>query len=500
MPGHVHFRRFAWAGPLGAVLLGLSSSPAQERPPENATAARIQDGVEKVQAGKLLDAVEQFQRVLDTAGDELVPVGPYHLTRARCVVHGHIARLPSDGVRLYRQRVDGQAARRLGEAKKARDDSGLERLVADMFASRATEEAILELARRAFERGAFDAAEHYWRMLLPPAADDDRLLSYPGPKTDPAAVLAHLVLLKLFRGERDDAKTELESLRKNHGQATGLLAGKTGKYAETLAELVKDPATTTLARLPDEPGWPTFAGSPARTGTLRTRLPYFWPDVPAWRAPLPLLRSSRFDEPPADPLHRRALAFYPVVAEGRAFVSDGARVFSIDLMSGTISRAAQPVGGQDTIIPTRQDIRHTLTIADGVLYARLGQAPLRNSEPGRVSAASCLPLAAARGQRRSATPSGGSTRRLPPMRSRTLRVRRSSIGGGCTSASGGPPGRTPRPASSATGSTTRRARQNSPGGGSSARRAASRTARRAIGMRWLHCPARMSFIARTAGP
>ena len=223
------------------------------RPADNATAARIADGVQKVQAGKLLDAIEQFQRVLDTAGDELVPVDRSQFTPARWVVHGYLARLPAEGVKLYRQRVDGQAVKRLADAKKSRDDRGLHRLLADMFVARATEEAILELVRRAFERADFDAAEHYWRMLLPRIPDDDRILIFPDPKTPLAAVQARLILVKLFRGERDEAKQELKALRDKSPNEAGLLAGKTGKYVDTLMELVSNPAQTTLPRLPDRP-------------------------------------------------------------------------------------------------------------------------------------------------------------------------------------------------------------------------------------------------------
>ena len=53
----------------------------------------------------------------------------------------------------------------------------------DMFAATANEETILELARRAFERGEFDAAEHYWHMLLP-AQEGDTRLHFPQPKID----------------------------------------------------------------------------------------------------------------------------------------------------------------------------------------------------------------------------------------------------------------------------------------------------------------------------
>jgi hypothetical protein len=292
----VPFRRSILTVLIG-VGLALAPGPgltrSQDRPLDNATAARIADGVEKAREGKLLDAVEQFQRVMDTAGDELVPVDGRHHALARWVIHKHLAQLPPKGVELYRQRVDGQAAKRLEEAKKDRDDSGLHRLLRDMFASRPSEEAIIELARRAFDRAEFDAAEHFWRMLLPPDPEDDGWLHFPQPKTNVATVKAWLILLRLFRGERDESRSELQEFREKHPSATGLLAGKTGKYADTLTELFNDPAQTTLARRPDEPSWPTFAGSPARGGNVRARLPYFWPDVPTWSKRLPFQPTQR---------------------------------------------------------------------------------------------------------------------------------------------------------------------------------------------------------------
>jgi outer membrane protein assembly factor BamB len=357
-----------------ACLTLPASCDAQDRPGENAAAARIAEGVEKVRAGQLLDAVEQFQRVLDTAGDDLVLLDRHQYVPARWVVHGHLSRLPAEGVKLYRQRIDGQAAKRLEEAKKSRSDAGLNRLLADMFVSRAAEDAILELARRAFERGEFDTAEHFWRMLL---HGDDSALHYPDPKTPPAAVLARLVLVKLFQGERADAVAGLALLKEKHANGSGLLAGRTGKYVETLTDLLARPAETTLPRPADERDWPTFGGSPGRTGTTRARLPYFWPDVPTWRISLPLLRPNRTDGAQADPLHPRALAFHPIVVDGRAFVADGARVWTIDLMTGQSATVSWVKDGVDTVVPSRIGVRHTLTAADGIVYARMGTPAMK---------------------------------------------------------------------------------------------------------------------------
>ena len=382
---------------LAGVWLALSIEIAfgqDERPADNPTAAIIVEAAAKVQDGKLLDAVEQFQRIIDTAGDELVPVDRHHQAPARWVIQGHLARLPAEGLKLYRQRVDGQAAKRLDEARKSRDEAGLQRLLADMFAAKASEDAIVELARRAFERGDFDAAEHFWRMLLPQVEGETGRLHFPDPKTDIAATNSRLILIKLFRGERDEARSELKAFKEKHADAAGLLAGKNGKYAETLTELVNDPRQTTLPRSPDESGWHTFAGSASRTGSLRTKLPYFWPDVPAWKTPLPFPRDEAF-RPIAT--HPRSLAFHPVISNGRAYIADGARVIAIDLMTGKASRAAWPRGGEETRIPTLKDQRHTLTEHEGILYARFGPAALAVKD-GPDSASFILALGARKGE------------------------------------------------------------------------------------------------------
>jgi hypothetical protein len=223
-------------------------------------------------------------------------------------------------------------------------------------------------------------------MLLPPAAaDNNRLLHFPDPKTPPAAVRARLILVKLFRGDRDEAKADFQAFREQFANDAGLLAGQTGKYVDTLAALMKDPAQTTLPRPPDEPGWPTFAGSPDRRGTNRAKLPYFWPDVPTWQKPLPF-------QPHAEPGKRRAtplgpvgaipfhptLAFYPVISGGRVYVSDGARVKSFGALTGDEDdKATGPVGGEESYVPVTHDVRFTLTEADGILYTRIGPATLQ---------------------------------------------------------------------------------------------------------------------------
>ena len=380
----VRFRSFTAA--LGLLCLftgpGPTFSQPKDRPADNPTVALIADAAEKATAKKWLDAIEQFQRVLDTAGDELVPVDGRQHMPARWIIHGHLARLPAEAIELYRQRVDGQAAKRLTEATAERGDAGLLRILADMFNSRASEAALLELARRAFERGEFDRAERFWRMLIPVTDPDDLTLHFPGPKTDPASIRARLILVKLFRNERDEAAADLNVFREKHADAAGLLAGKTGKYADTLAELMAKPALTTAGRGPDDSQWTTFAGGPGRGGNVRSKLPYFWPDTPSWRTSLPLKPYERFDENRGSPTHPRSLAFHPLILDGRVVLADGEHVFSADLMTGQFATVAQPQWGVATKVPSKQDIRHTLTEANGIVYVRMGPAALKAAEPG----------------------------------------------------------------------------------------------------------------------
>ncbi|WP_020470639.1 PQQ-binding-like beta-propeller repeat protein [Zavarzinella formosa] len=354
----------------------ISSQPKERPVVDNPTANQIAEAVEKGKAEKWLDAIEQLQRVMDTAGDELVPADKHRQIPARWVAQGHLSRLPPMALKLYRQRVDGQAARRVVEAKKAPSSAGLHLILAEMFNSAASEEAILELARRAFAAGNLEEAAHYWRMLLPGSPDDGEL-HFPQPQTTAAAIKARLILVQLYRGERDEAAVAIEALKKESPDAGGLLAGKTAKYVDTLSALLAKPEQSTLPHSTPEPGWNTFAGQPSRDGNIHAPLPYFWPDQPTWKSPLPFPRPGRLEESPVNPFHRNALAFYPVVGPSEALVADGKNVWSVNLKHGATTPIYAFLGGTNTIIPSARDVRHSMTIHGRKVYARLGDQALK---------------------------------------------------------------------------------------------------------------------------
>src|SRR5262249_31708767 len=140
----------------------------------------------------------------------------------------------------------------------------LQRIVDEAFCSSAGADALDLLGDLAFERGRFDDAERWWRLLLP-APDGASDLHYPDPQLDLAAVRAKLLLSRLFRNDRQGWDEELKAFRAQHPKAEGALAGRKGAYADILEALAKKPDE--LAVLPPD-AWPTFAGSPSRSLVL----------------------------------------------------------------------------------------------------------------------------------------------------------------------------------------------------------------------------------------
>lgn len=391
-------------------LPGWINNPCCAQP--SATAGLLHEASHQAGLGRWVDAIEIYQRVLETGGDDLVPadrpVEPlaslvggsvwtipwpsFHSRPARWTCHERISMFPAEGLKAYRDRVDAAAAKRLEEARKRSDDVLLEQLLADWFCSRSGEEAIRLLGERAFERADLAGAERWWSLLLPHNPGNHAALSFPNPVTPPATIQARLLLVKLFRGERETVRNELRGFRNAHPEASGLLAGKEGKYADTLDALLADPKQVTLAdNSSDAKTWQTFGGRADRNTLITGSLPRYWPGPPSWRTQLPSEANGR-GEAPGAPDHTRALAFHPVIAGGKAFVADAARVFAFDLFNGELTtlldlRKRLPLTGVNLQWPTRIDTRYTLTFADGFLYARLGSQPLKpiNNESDRAA-------------------------------------------------------------------------------------------------------------------
>lgn len=380
--------RCAFAIALVSLVAGL---PLRAQPPDPAalrgdstqTRKRLSEAEQKLLAGKSADAIDDLQRVLDEAADDLITVDGKQYRPARWIAHQILARLPADALKGYQDRLEVPARKLLDAAKKTRDPAPLRQLLDRYFVSRPADEALLLLGDLLFERGELRAAELQWRRLLPSGGVD---VAYPGSKADPAAVQARIILATIFQGDTDLAATELAAFKVKYPDARGKLAGKDGLLAEMLQSYLD-----AAPRLPPaaNPGghWPTFGASPQRSAVVGQRIPMYWPARPTWEKPL---RNDRFSSPGWQPFGN------PVIVNGRVFVTDGLRVLGFDLVAG------KPIVDYRLSIPPGIDPGNpgvaspSLTAARDRLYVRLGSPVIRTPDatkfgkPGEDTAIACL--------------------------------------------------------------------------------------------------------------
>jgi outer membrane protein assembly factor BamB len=363
---------------------------------------------------KWTEAVDEYYHILTEAGDDLVPLDAHHSLQARRVCHLRLAALPPAALQLYRSWVDNQAKKWLDQGHVARDPAVLRRLVAESFCSRYADQALDLLGDLAFERGGFDEADHWWRMLALPATEREntshrpapphppspplakggtagvRGLLFPDPQVDLAQVRAKQILARLFRGERAGLVEELAAFRTLHPTAKGRLAGQEGLYTEILQNLARQQETL-VARATDG-AWATLGGNAAR-GLIMPKPPCHKSplrplDGPQWTALLDTASgtaatgaaSSGKVRPPFEAA--RFLAFHPVIDGDRVYVADAHRVRGYNLLDGRLllgydlerrglrfESAAEP------------DLSYTLTVAGNRIYARLGAQGLGPNPP-----------------------------------------------------------------------------------------------------------------------
>ncbi len=408
----------------------LSRAPL---PGESAGTGRRLETADKYAAGEqYAAAAEEYIHILEEAGDDLVPAGERLSLPARRLCQLRLAALPADFLRPYRGRVDPQAKKWLDQGRADHDPRPLQRLVEEAFCSRPAEAALDLLGDQAFERGQFHEAERWWRQLARPASEakdkgqrtkdeggakgfvlppSSLELLYPDPQLDVARVRAKQVLALLFRGESAAARAELEAFRSLHPKAEGHLAGRDGNYAAILQAVAERPITQAEA----DDAWPTFGGDAARSAVLPAeprdpnRLNRLVAEGPAWQLridarPLQAQANPRTESPDRPPAARqrpeaphlgsaeraRQLAFHPVFLGKQLLVADARGVVALDTTTGSVqawelgkdhpwpNNAAPKLNPS---LPAPADLRYTLTVADGRIYARLGVQGLPAGPP-----------------------------------------------------------------------------------------------------------------------
>lgn len=354
------------------LFTGLTSARAQEganlRGDSSQTRKRLAEAEQHLLAKKYTEAIDGIQRVIDEAGDDFITVDGKQYRTARSVAQGLLARIPLDALKGYRNRIDDPAQKLLSAAKRTNDPAPLWQLVDHYFVSRSADEGILLLGDILFERGELRAAERLWRRLLPDAGAD---MIYPGSRSDPAAVRARIVLSTIFQHDLDRARTEFAAFKTRHASATGTLAGKTGSLVDVLQHFLDHPPKLALAANSGA-NWPTFGGGPDRSGRVAVRLSGEWPARPTWDRDLPQKAGQNdfASVPPARPPH-----CHPVIANGHVFVTDGAKVISFNLLTGTRSGELELAQVPETLKPS--DASPTLSAFRDRLYIRTGPATIK---------------------------------------------------------------------------------------------------------------------------
>src|SRR5262245_40225294 len=87
-------------------------SPARLPGESPVMARRLVEVQKKAEQELWSEVVDEVQRLLEEAGDELAPLDPQkpsHSVRVRRLCHIRLAALPPSALRLYRSRVDDQA-------------------------------------------------------------------------------------------------------------------------------------------------------------------------------------------------------------------------------------------------------------------------------------------------------------------------------------------------------------------------------------------------------
>jgi outer membrane protein assembly factor BamB len=359
-----------------------------------AASLRLAEARKRLEDRKWSEAIEELQTILNTFGNDLVAIGPNHSVRVSRLCQIQLASLPAEALSVYRQRYENQAQKKLQQAQAERDILQLRKIVEDAFCTRAAEKAIDLLGDLAFERGRFEEAEEWWRLLAPlPDARRDAgtrglALVYPNATLDPARVQAKQLLGRLFQGTDSEWMSALESYGQRYAKAEGMLAGCKGRYVDLLQKLAEERKKQGHS---EPENWPMFGGSPSR-GTpvpapedILSRLGKLCGQGPRWtfnleqrnRQALPLSNAISGVSAAVNASQARTLAFEPVIVGHRVLVADARYVTAFDLQTGQSEEwydVARDNGGvnPNLKLPAPPDLRYTLTVADGHAYVRLG--------------------------------------------------------------------------------------------------------------------------------
>ncbi|MGL6074573.1 MAG: PQQ-binding-like beta-propeller repeat protein [Fimbriiglobus sp.] len=382
---------------LRAVILALgfmAIAAAQELPLRSGASAgkELREALKLLETKQTIPAADKLRRLVEESGGELVSLDGKQYRPLVRVVQQTLQTLPPGEQTAIRDRSDPPAKKLLDEAKTTRQAAPARWLVDRYFLSSHTEEALLLLGELAFERGDFATAESYYQRLQPTAQPGEANLT--SPKTPAATIEAGRLLAVHFQQDRARLTSGLDAFRKNHPEATGTLAGETGKLADLITKLTASPAFR-LGSIASRGDWQTLGGDFSRNGHPSAKMPNLWRTRPTWQALFPAERGNTAPRQGGS----KTVGLHPVTCDGTGFVSDGSRIFGFDLRTGETrhfydlaSEPDAPKRESRATLPLTVDGDFALTVADNRLFARLGLSeivPLPNNN-GRAMTASFL--------------------------------------------------------------------------------------------------------------
>ena len=355
--------------------------------------------------GKWSEAVDSIRQVMEDSGDKLLPVSQNRYVTTRTICQLKLVDFPPEALQLYRDLVDPIAGQWYEAWETQRDRRALERIVDEAFVSCWGDDALAALGEALFQEGQYAAARAYWQRILPfqpPEGTKRTWLSYPDSDKDLAEVRAWLVMLSIFQGRGDEAESQLTEFDRLHPNARGRLGGRDVPLADALKELLQE--SRTWPDLPQGTDWPTFAGSavrhrevvePSAVGEVIWHQAIHLTDEPAASLGEP-------SEPVVAEGRPSRLSYHPVLSKNLLFVNNQIEILAFeaatgqpawgsgmpavfrDPLHGTLEGGVLASGGMGTA-------RHTMTIADQRLYARMGSGVTTLSlQPGRARATNYL--------------------------------------------------------------------------------------------------------------
>ena len=363
------------------------------------------------------EAVEAIRRVQEGSGENLIqvdsaqPIADFErFVPAATYCQWRLAALANDAppaLEHYRRLVDPLAEQWYRAGLADRDQRLLARVVHQAFASKWGDDALLALGDLALARGEPSVARAAWQRIRPELARSPGE-AFPDSDLPAASVQSRLILASVLEGSLDRARAELQSLRTSAPDASGTIAGKSGRYVDLLAALLDEAKTWPPRTL--SPGWTTLAGNFSRNKSGPTDI-----DIagrPLWSFSLPKLNSDR-ELIGAGRLRsgddgKALLSYHPVVVGRTVLVRCDARersyVIALDLVSGSelwrvdyrravrrpaAAQSEEPTEGPLEVSDAHADsarhvgvARYTLSVAGSKAFVRMG-SPITSPAPRR---------------------------------------------------------------------------------------------------------------------